>query len=153
MRVEYINPFVDSAIEVLKKTVTNEIIRGELSLRNSVTPMMGLALIVGITGQVTGRVVIDMPQDLGLQIASIMNEEKLNNFDDLTNATLTELANMIVANAVTNLHKLGYKFDLTPPALFMGDNLRLSDNKIEALIVPLKLLNNKIEINVALKEI
>ena len=153
MRVEYINPFVDSAIEVLKKTVTNEIIRGELSLRNSVTPMMGLALIVGITGQVTGRVVIDMPQDLGLQIASIMNEEKLNDFDDLTNATLTELANMIVANAVTNLHKLGYKFDLTPPALFMGDNLRLSDNKIEALIVPLKLLNNKIEINVALKEI
>ena len=108
---------------------------------------------MGITGQVTGRVVIDMPQDLGLQIASIMNEEKLKNFDDLTNATLTELANMIVGNAVTNLHRLGYKFDLTPPALFMGDNLRLSDNNIEALIVPLELLNNKIEINVALKEV
>ena len=153
MRIEYINPFVESAIEVLKKTVTQEITRGELSLRNSITSMLGLALIVGITGQVTGRVVIDMPQDLGLQIASIMNEEKLENFDDLTNATLTELANMIVGNAVTNLHKLGYKFDLTPPALFMGDNLRLSDNKIEALIVPLELLNNKIEINVALKEV
>ena len=153
MRIEYINPFVESAIEVLKKTVTQEITRGELSLRNSITSMLGLALIVGLTGQVTGRVVIDMPQDLGLQIASIMNEEKLENFDDLTNATLTELANMIVGNAVTNLHKLGYKFDLTPPALFMGDNLRLSDNNIEALIVPLELLNNKIEINVALKEV
>ena len=153
MRIEYINPFVESAIEVLKKTVTQEITRGELSLRNSITSMLGLALIVGITGQVTGRVVIDMPQDLGLQIASIMNEEKLKNFDDLTNATLTELANMIVGNAVTNLHRLGYKFDLTPPALFMGDNLRLSDNNIEALIVPLELLNNKIEINVALKEV
>ena len=153
MRVEYVNPFVESAIEVLKKTVTQQITRGELSLRNSITSMLGLALIVGITGQVTGRVVIDMPQDLGLQIASIMNEEKLENFDDLTNATLTELANMIVGNAVTNLHRLGYKFDLTPPALFMGDNLRLSDNKIEALIVPLELLNSKLEINVALKEV
>lgn len=152
MRIEYINPFVESAIEVLKKMVTQDVIRGELSLRNSVSSMLGLALIVGITGQVTGRVVIDMPQDLGLQIASIMNEENLKEFDDLTNATLTELANLIVGKAITNLHQLGYKFDLTPPTLFMGDNLRLSDNKIEALIVPLELLNNKIEINVALKE-
>ncbi len=153
MRIEYINPFVESAIEVLKKTVTQDVTRGKLSLRKSVSSMLGLALIVGITGQVTGRVVIDMPQDLGLQIASIMNEEKLINFDDLTNSTLTELANMIVGKAITNLHRLGYKFDLTPPTLFMGDNLRLSDNKIEALIVPLELLNNKIEINVALKEV
>ncbi len=153
MRVEYINPFVESAIEVLKETVTQEVIRGKLSLRNSVNSMLGLALIVGITGQVTGRVVIDMPQDLGLQIASIMNEEELKNFDDLTNATLTELANMIVGKAITNLHRLGYKFDLTPPTIFMGDNLRLSDNKIEALVVPLELLKNKIEINVALKEV
>jgi chemotaxis protein CheX len=153
MRIEYINPFVDSAIEVLKKTVTNEITRGELSLRNSVTPMMGLALLVGLAGQVTGRVVIDMPQHLGLQIASIMNEENFKDFNDLTNATLTELANMIVGKAVTTLHHLGYKFDLTPPALFMGDNLRLADDKIEALIVPLELLSNKLEINVALKEV
>ena len=153
MRIEYINPFVESAIEVLKKVVTQDVKRGELSLRNSVSSMLGLALIVGITGQVTGRVVIDMPQDLGLQIASIMNEEELKDFNDLTNATLTELANIIVGKAITNLHRLGYKFDLTPPTLFMGDNLRLSDNKIEALIVPLELLNNKIEINVALKEV
>ena len=152
MRIEYINPFVDSAITILQATVTNDVKRGELTLRKNLTPMLGLAILVGLTGQVTGRVILDLSSELGLKIASIMNDEELTDFDELTSATLTELANMIVGSAVTKLHEMGYKFDLTPPALFKGDNLILSDNKIESLIVPLELLESKIEINVALKE-
>ncbi|MBN2547129.1 MAG: chemotaxis protein CheX [Spirochaetes bacterium] len=153
MRLEYINPFVDSAMDILRTTVTNEINKGELTLRSNIKPMLGLVLIVGITGQATGRVLIDMTQDLGLKIASIMNNEEIKNFDELANSTLTELANMIVAAAATKLHSSGYTFDITPPAIFIGDNLRISDNKIESLIVPLELLNSKLEINVALKEV
>lgn len=152
MRVEYIKPFVESAIEILSSTVTEDIKRGDLELRSSIQPMLGLALIVGITGQVTGRVVIDMTQPLGLKIASLMNQEDMKDFDELVNATLTELANMIVGNAVTKLHKDGFTFDITPPAIFIGDNLRLSDSKIESLIVPLELFEERLEINVALKE-
>ena len=59
---------------------------------------------------------------------------------------------MITGNAITKLHQLGFKFDLTPPALFIGDNLKITDGKIEALVVPLELPEGKIEINVAIKE-
>ena len=152
MRIDYIEPFVESAIEILNSTVSNDIKKGELALRVNVQPMLGLALLVGLTGEVTGRVIIDMPQILGLKIASIMNEEDFKEFDEMTNATLTELANMIVGNAVTKLHERGYTFDLTPPAIFLGDNMRIADNKIESLVVPLELLESKMEINVALKE-
>lgn len=152
MRVEYINPFVESAMSVLKTTVSQDIKRGAPKLSSSINQIMGVAIIVGLAGQVSGRVIIDMNPDTALNIASSMNGEKLTSFDELVSATLTELGNMITGNAVTKLHQLGFKFDLTPPALFMGDNLKMTDSKIEALVVPLELAEGCMNINVAIKE-
>lgn len=152
MRVEYINPFVESAMSVLRTTVSADAKRGAPKLSSCINEIMGVAIIVGLAGQVSGRVIIDMSQETALNIASSMNDEKLTEFDELVSATLTELGNMITGNAVTKLHELGFKFDLTPPALFMGDNLRITDAKIEALVVPLELPEGKVEINVAIKE-
>jgi len=152
LRVEYINPFVESAIDILKATVSDDVKKGDLYLKKDVTPILGVTVIVGLAGKVKGRVVIDMSKDTGLKIASKMNNEKMTVFNELTNATLTELANMIVGSAVTKLHVLGYKFDLTPPALLIGDNIKISDRGLESLIVPLEIPFGKIEINVALKD-
>ncbi|HOJ63466.1 MAG TPA: chemotaxis protein CheX [Spirochaetota bacterium] len=152
MRVEYINPFVDAAIQILSSTVSKDISRGQISLRSSITPMMGVVIIVGLAGQVSGRIIIDMDRETALKIASAMNNETLVEFDELTTATLTELANMITGKAVTRLHELGFQFDLTPPALFTGEKIQISDNKIEALVVPIEIPQGKIEINVGIKE-
>jgi chemotaxis protein CheX len=61
---------------------------------------------------------------------------------------------MITAQAVTKLYELGFKFDLTPPALFVGDNMEIANTlKVEALIVPMNLGDfGKIEVNVAIRE-
>jgi chemotaxis protein CheX len=59
---------------------------------------------------------------------------------------------MITAQAVTKLHELGYKFDLTPPAIFSGDNMEISNSNVEALIVPMNIPQGKVEINVAIRE-
>ncbi|HOX31311.1 MAG TPA: chemotaxis protein CheC, partial [Spirochaetales bacterium] len=66
--------------------------------------------------------------------------------------TITELANMITGQAVTKLHDLGFKFDLTPPAIFTGENMEVSNSDVEALIVPMETGHGKIEINVAIRE-
>jgi len=93
-----------------------------------------------------------MSEKTAIDIASDMNGEKLTSLDDLGKATITELANMITAQSVTKLHDLGFKFDLTPPAIFTGENMEISDNGVEALIVPVELPQGKIEINVAVRE-
>jgi chemotaxis protein CheX len=152
MRVEYINPFVESAVQILKQTVSEDVKRGQLFLKPSLTPMLGVVVIVGLAGQVQGRVIIDMSMETALKIASKMNNEEMKEFDEMVSSTLTELANMITGQAVTKLHTLGFQFDLTPPALLTGDRLQLSDNKIEALVVPLEIPEGKIEINVGLRD-
>ena len=152
MRVEYINPFVESAMSVLKSTVSENVKRGTPKLSTSINNIQGVAIIVGLAGQVSGRVVLDMSEETALNVASSMNGERLDCLDELVSATLTELGNMITGNAVTKLHEMGFKFDLTPPALFVGDNLRLTDSKVEALVVPLELEEGNLCINVAIKE-
>lgn len=152
MRVEYINPFVESTMTVLKSVVSGEATRGAPTLTTNVNSTLGVVIIVGLAGQVSGRVVFDMARETALNIASAMNDETLTEFDELAVATLTELGNMITGNAITKLHELGFSFDITPPALLTGSNLVISESKIEALVVPLELPQGALNINVAIKE-
>lgn len=152
MRVEYINPFSEAAFNILTQVLDEEIDRGDLYLKSTCMPVMGVAAFVGLAGDVEGRVIFDMTHETALKIASAMNQEELPEFDELARATITELANLITARAVTKLHDLGFAFDLTPPALFTGKNMEISNNDIEALIVPMTTSHGKIEINVAIRD-
>ena len=153
MRVEYINPFVEAAFNVLKEVLNADVKRGDLYLKSTTMSIMGVAALVGLAGDVEGRVLFDMTKATALNIAGAMNGEKFEQMDELAKATIQELANMITAQAVTKLHDLGFKFDLTPPALFTGENMEISNHEVEALIVPMELgPNGKIEINVAIRE-
>jgi chemotaxis protein CheX len=157
MRVEYINPFVEAAFNVLKEVLNADVKRGDLYLKSSTMAIQGVAALVGLAGDVEGRVLFDMTKDTALFVVSAMNGEEFKTMDEMAKATITELANMITAQAVTKLHDLGFKFDLTPPALFTGENMEISNNlEVEALIVPMELgpggKNGKIEINVVIRE-
>lgn len=156
MRVEYINPFVESAYNVLTEVLQADVERGELYLKSQAMPMLGVAAIVGLAGDVEGRVLFDMELSTGINVASAMlasmDMEGVTELNDMARATITELANMITGQAVTKLHNLGFKFDLTPPAIFSGQNMEVSDPDFEALIVPMGLPMGKIEINVAVRE-
>jgi len=157
MRVEYINPFVEAAFNVLKEVLQTDVKRGDLYLKSTTMQIQGVAALVGLAGDVEGRVLFDMTKATALAVASGMNGEPMTVLDDMVKATITELANMITAQAVTKLHDLGFKFDLTPPALFSGDNMEITNNlEVEALIVPMELgpggKTGKIEINVVIRE-
>jgi chemotaxis protein CheX len=154
MRVEYINPFVEATFNVLKEVLNTDVKRGDLYLKSTTMSIQGVAALVGLAGDVEGRVLFDMTKETALAVSGAMNNETFTVLDELAKATSQELANMITAQAVTKLHDLGFKFDLTPPALFTGENMEVSNNlNVEALIVPMQLgPHGKIEVNVAIRE-
>jgi chemotaxis protein CheX len=152
MRVEYINPFVESAFGVLQEVLNTEISRGELYLKPTSQPVLGVTAIIGLTGAVEGRVLFDMSRETAMAIASGMNGEEFAEFDELAKATITELANMITVRAVTKLYELGFQFEISPPALFTGTNMEVTNSDFEALIVPIEMPLGKMEINVAVRD-
>jgi len=134
--------------------LNSDVKRGDIYLKPTSMTIMGVAGLVGLAGDVEGRVLFDMTKETALYISGTMNGEVFTTLDELAKATIQELANMITAQAVTKLHSLGFKFDLTPPALFTGDNMEVATNlgEVEALVVPMELAKGKIEINVAIRE-
>lgn len=152
MRVEYINPFVESAFNVLREVLHSDVQRGELYLKAASQPILGVVTVIGLAGDVEGRVLFDMDPSTALAIASTMNGERLSSLDELGKATITELANMITGQAVTKLFDLGFQFDLTPPAIFTGENMNVTNTGVEALIVPIDTGMGELEINVAVRE-
>ena len=64
MRVEYINPFVECSYRVLKEVLSGaDVQRGDLYLKSTAMPVMGVAALVGLAGAVEGRVLFDMTFD------------------------------------------------------------------------------------------
>jgi chemotaxis protein CheX len=155
MRVEYINPFVEATFNLLAEVLPSDPIkRGNLQLKNASMEIQGVAALVGLAGDVEGRVLFDMTKDTALYIAGAMNGETFTVMDELAKATIQELANMITARAVTKLGDLGFKFDLTPPALFTGEHMEVSSNlKVEALVVPMEIgSHGRVDVNVIIRE-
>jgi len=137
---------------VLKETLGIDVKREQISLKSKATPILDVAVIIGLVGQVEGRVLFDMKLQTALNVVSKMNDETISKFDELAKATITELGNMITGRAVTKLSEMGYRFDVTPPAIFFGKEMEISNAEIEALVVPIESSLGRIEINVALRE-
>ena len=141
-----------SSFSVLREVLNTEIVRGELFVKPPSQPVLGITAIVGVTGQIEGRVLLDMNPTTGLNIASSMNEMEMSEFDELAKATIAELANMIVARALTKLDENGFEVDLSPPSLFTGDDMDNTNTAEEALIVPIEMPLGRVEINLTMRE-
>ena len=151
MRIEYINPFVDAANDIISE-VLGTIKKGELYLKETSQPILGVAVLVGIAGDVRGRLLLDMNRDTAIKVSDYMNGEKTGNFDQMAKSTITELANMIAGLAITKLSNLGFTFHVSPPTILTGDNMEITSTQIEAIIVPMETDFGLIELNVAIKE-
>ncbi len=152
MNIDFINPFVEASYEILKEVLQVDIKREDIYLKESVSDLKGISAIIGLLGQVEGRLILDMTQETALKIASIMTGEEFNVIDDMVINVITEIANMITANAITKLHNRGYDLDLTPPSIIKGTNMEITDKDLETLVVPLRMEYGLVEINVATKE-
>jgi len=153
MRIEYINPFVEAAFDILKEVLHTEVKRGQLYLKKLGESMKGVAMVIGVTGQVNGRIVFDMTEDVAVKLASAMNGENFTALDKMVMSTMGELANMITGRAVTRLEKENLAFHFTPPTMITGKDLSVFEQgDMEALIIPVETGLGMIEINVAFKE-
>lgn len=161
MRVEYIEPFVTSARGVFSEMLglgLDSAKQGKLYLKSSSKPILGVAAIVGLAGPVEGRVILDMSQETGIKITEALNAESyasssINDANrEIVSSTLTEVANVVAGQAITKLSELGFKFDLTPPTLIVGENTQITSFAQEALVVPLELPQGLVEINIAIRE-
>lgn len=153
MKIEFINPFINAAIEVLQaegkvKTVQ----RGSLSMESSSRTSKEITILIGITGSVNGLVMYGMTEATALKIACEMAGEKIEKFDQIAQSAIAEFANMITGNASIGLETSGFPCTISPPTLIMGKNTQISTINVKRMVVPFITGIGVIEIDLALKE-
>lgn len=138
MQKEIIIPFIQAASEIIFEISGSKVQAKEVKLHKGSIASQGMAIIVGITGSLQGRIIIDSSfQDAVKFATAILQEDIKEEESELIESSMGELANMIAGRAVSMLNEMGESIKVTPPTIFKGTELKVTDKTPEMLIVPL----------------
>ncbi len=123
MQVEYINPFIISAIEIFEKVANIELKKSNLQIKKSTAPSNEISIIIGITGNFEGQVVYSFKQHTAQRIVSCMmpdaSQERQTAYME---SAISSLANMITGRATVLLAGKEKVIYITPPYVAIGMN-------------------------------
>lgn len=152
MNVKFLNPFVDSAFEVLQVEAGEQLVRGDLGLEKEPYQTEDVTVIISLIGRVEGNVFYSMSKETAVGLASRVLGETLTNFDVLAQSGIAELANVITGRASVKLSQAGYEATISPPTVLLGRGAVISTLDYARLVVPLKGESGLITIHLALRE-
>ncbi|HOK03105.1 MAG TPA: chemotaxis protein CheX [Spirochaetota bacterium] len=152
INAEYINPFLEAASVVFKSILNVDLRRGKLVIKENPIPSMDIAIIIGITGGVTGEVVYSMSFPMVEKIAQVLvpglsPEQIQHEYKDI----IGELANMITGNAMNLFASTGKTIDMTTPTVVEGKDFKITMIKQTTLGITLYSPMGQLEMNIALK--
>ncbi|MBO5459628.1 MAG: chemotaxis protein CheX [Lachnospira sp.] len=149
LSVEYINPFLMAATSVIKDICQIDVRVGRPYVKTTEFESDSVIIIIGVTGEVRGQVLISFQLDHALKVASkMMMGMPVAELDDMSASAINELGNMIMGNAATILSTKGIGMDITPPTLCRG-NIYLKQSYNKNICVPLSSDEIKMELDIA----
>jgi chemotaxis protein CheX len=152
LRVDFVNPFISAAADVVKSTLDCDLDRGVLRLDASKVASDDVTVVIGVTGDAEGIVMYGMSERTAKQFAQVMLGQRMPVFDALAESAVAELGNMIAGSATVGLEKQSYACRLTPPTLLYGRGTMISLIDINRLVIPLSCKHGTLEICVALRD-
>lgn len=152
VNVEYINPFLMAATSIIKDICQIELTVGKPYVKETAFASDSVIIMIGVTGEMRGSVIIALSYNKALEIASsMMMGMPVTELDEMATSAISELGNMIMGNAATILSTKGIGIDITPPTLCRG-NLTITQAYTKNICIPLSGDDITIELDVAVKD-
>ncbi len=153
VNVKLANPFIEAFMTVMPLLGCPNPKRIKVYLQDDNVTSTGVSVRVSFTKALMGSVVYNMQEDTAKFIAStMMMGMPVAELDDLARSAISELSNMLTANATTNLTALGYLADITPPQLVIGTGTPLPMGLPQALGVAMDVGGHVVDIIIAIKK-
>jgi len=151
MKMELIQPFINAADAVLSQGLSCTTKVGNLSMEEEGYRCQGVAAMVALSGDIEGRIILDLEPQTALRVASHYAGSELPESDGLIEETIYELANQVVGNAVCFLNDQGFHFRVHPPVLLSSADGDKSSEDVEALMICFETSLGNVFMNVALR--
>jgi len=151
MKMELIQPFINAADAVLSQMLQSSTTMGNLTMEEEAYRRKGVAAQIWLTGDIEGRIVIDLDEETAIRVASKLAGATLPESDALIRETVCELANQIVGNAICTLNDLGFQFRIHPPVIHTSETGATSSEDTEALVLCFDTESGAVYMNLALR--
>jgi len=151
MKMELIQPFINSADAVLAESLQCETHIGDVSMEANTYRRKGVAAIIEVVGDIEGRIILDTDAATAMQIAKHLAGTDIDASEDLVRETVCELANMVIGNAVTSLNDQGFHFKISPPEVHTDEQGLSGSEDTEALVMCFETPKGSLFMNIAMR--
>lgn len=153
LNAEHINPFLMAAKKVLQDMCFVEVGIQKPILKEAKFASNNWVIMIGVTGEMRGQVLLAMTEESACSIASKMCMTEVKVIDEFASSALSELGNMIMGNAATVFSSNNVGIDITPPTLSHGE-VHFSTFYTKNLCVTMNFMDGSggIELFLALKQ-
>lgn len=128
MKVEFINPFLQSTKNVLETMCQTQaqaqkpMLKEDNNTYGDVTGIIGMA-----SAEVSGCMIVSFSEKCIINVvANMLMEDPKDSIDDEIIDAVGELTNMICGGAKATLAKMDHKFDLATPTMITGKGVEIS---------------------------
>lgn len=151
MRMELIQPFINSADAVLSETLATPVSFTDISMEPESYRRHARAALIELSGDIEGRIIFDIEDAAALQVAHALAGGEVEADATLLNETVNELANLVVGNAVTALNDQGFRFKVHPPQPHAAKEGFCGNEEIEALVLDFASPTGSVYMNIAIR--
>ena len=124
MKVEYINPFIQSVYDLFSTMLGCQAKRGNVALAKSGGSSQEITALIGLSGQARGTVAISFPESTALSMVERLLGIEMEAIDETVSDALGEMVNIVAGGAKAKFTQEngGPPIDLSLPNVIKGGN-------------------------------
>ncbi len=123
MKVEYINPFIESTYDLFSTMLGSKAVRGDVALAKEACSAREIMALIGLSGPARGMVALSFPMDTALNMVNRLLGTEIKVVDDTVSDAIAEMVNIVAGGAKAKLSVDGEKpIDLSLPTVVRGNS-------------------------------
>lgn len=132
-----VTDILNGTIDSVKAVLPFDVLVDKPSLFTHPFTQNSIGVLIGMTGDVRGRVIIDGDETVFSKIGEGMFGMALEG--EMLESFAGELGNMIAGNLSTSISQRGFEMDITPPTVLVGKTKIYGFNR--AFKLPIQMIN------------
>jgi chemotaxis protein CheX len=124
-----------------------------VALQDKLTITRDVTVLIGLSQDICGNLAYGLSDKCARNIVSTMMccGMAVPLFDEMAQNAISELVNMVTANAAINLEGLGKTASISPSTLVTGDNMIVKISQVQTLAIEFITSAGTIQLNVGLE--
>ncbi len=122
MKIEYINPFIDSVHKLFSAMLGSKVEQGQIGVAKGKSVPFELTALIGLSGMARGTVALSFPGETAVAMVGKMLGIEVSTLDETITDGVGEIVNIVAGSAKSKFTGDGSPIDLSLPNVIRGDN-------------------------------